>query len=329
MLHLPSQPPAKTVEELERIREGFSAQRIPAKQLDENLLIATWNIRAFGGLTEKWRAEEGDTPQRDLHALAMIAEVVSHFDVIAIQEAKETLKALRHMLKMLGPEWGLILTDVNEGRPGNDERLAFVFDTRRVKPSGLAGELVVYVDPEQEEVARPEVLREQFARSPYAVSFTSGSQTFILVTLHVKWGDAPAERLPELRGIADWLADWAARTSDDYNQNLIALGDFNIETPEDETYEAFVSRGLAPPPELQDLPRTIFEEPGKRHFYDQIAWFTHEGREKLTLDYSGRGGNFDFVGLGYPELDPQALSWRISDHYLLWVEFRMPHVGTT
>jgi endonuclease/exonuclease/phosphatase family metal-dependent hydrolase len=327
MLHLPSPPPAKTTEELDRVRAGFVAQGIPPKQLDQNLLIATWNIRAFGDLTEKWQADEADTPKRDMHAVAAIAEVVSHFDVIAIQEARENLKALRHMLKMLGPEWGLILTDVNQGPRGNGERLAFVYDTRRVRPSGLAGELVVYVDPDQEEAADPELLQEQFARSPYAVSFISGDQTFILVTLHVVWGDAPAERLPELRGIADWLAAWATRTSDEYNQNLIALGDFNIETPDDETFAAFTSRGLAPAPELQDLPRTIFETPTARHFYDQIAWFTQEGRQKLTLEYSSRAGQFDFVGLVYPELDEQALSWRLSDHYPLWAEFRMPHLG--
>ncbi len=29
---------------------------IPLKGLDRNLLIATWNIRTFGGLTTKWRS---------------------------------------------------------------------------------------------------------------------------------------------------------------------------------------------------------------------------------------------------------------------------------
>ncbi len=329
MLHLPAAVPAATSQDLARLRQGFADQAVPSKKLDHNLLIATWNLRAFGGLTQKWQSGPGDSPLRDLHSLAVIAEIVSHFDVVAIQEARETLMALRHMLKMLGPEWGLILTDVNQGDRGNGERMAFVFDTRRVKPSGLAGELVVYVDPGQDETADPLVLREQFARSPYAVSFISGTQTFILVTLHVVWGKVPAERLPELRGIADWLADWATRTSDEYNQNLITLGDFNIEDPEDETFLAFSSRGLSPPPELADLPRTIFQGPDENHFYDQIAWFTEGTRAKLTLDYSGRAGQFDFVGLTHAGMDKTPLSWRISDHYPLWAEFQMPHLGTS
>jgi hypothetical protein len=42
---------------------------IPPRQLDRNILVATWNIRAFGGVTQKWRSEEGDSPRRDLYDL--------------------------------------------------------------------------------------------------------------------------------------------------------------------------------------------------------------------------------------------------------------------
>jgi hypothetical protein len=45
------------------------------------------------------------TPKRDLHSLLSIAEIVSRFDVVALQEAKDNLKALRHLLKVLGPNW--------------------------------------------------------------------------------------------------------------------------------------------------------------------------------------------------------------------------------
>src|SRR4029079_10763131 len=116
---------------------------VPPRQLDRNILVATWNLRAFGGVTEKWRSEEGDSPRRDLFDLRCIAEVVSRFDVVAIEEAREDLGALRLVLEVLGDSWGLIATDVTPGRAGNNERLVFVFDTRRLRPSGLAGELVV------------------------------------------------------------------------------------------------------------------------------------------------------------------------------------------
>jgi hypothetical protein len=79
---------------LRELREGLDAT-VPSKQLDRNLLIATWNVRAFGRVTEKWRSEEGDSPRRDLFDVRSIAEIVSRFDVVAIQEARENLSALR------------------------------------------------------------------------------------------------------------------------------------------------------------------------------------------------------------------------------------------
>jgi endonuclease/exonuclease/phosphatase family metal-dependent hydrolase len=328
LLPTSSRPPDTALTELRAIRGALDLSQIPDRHVDRNLLVATWNIRAFGDLAEKWDAGPGDRPKRDLHALLLIAEIVSRFDVIAIQEVKGNIKALRWMLRMLGPDWGLILTDVSRGDPGNNERLAFVFDTRRVKPSGLAGELVIPSGWARDRRIRQDALEEQFARTPYAVSFISGGQTFILVTLHVIYGKKSSDRLAELRGIAEWLADWARRTSEDYRQNLIALGDFNIDREGDETYEAFTSTGLQPPKKLRGLPRTIYDRPDRSHFYDQIAWFRTGDEAALTLEHSGRAGNFDFRGHVYPTLGPSQLSARVSDHLPLWAEFMIPREGS-
>jgi endonuclease/exonuclease/phosphatase family metal-dependent hydrolase len=293
---------------------------VPFKQLDRNLLIASWNIRAFGDLTEKWRTDEGDSPKRDLHALRCITEVVSRFDVVAIQEVRDNIKSLRHMLKVLGTDWGLILTDVTKGRAGNDERMAFVFDTRRVRPSGLACELVV-PDEWVERGVEENALQRQFARTPYAVSFLASGHTFILVTLHVIFGHKAEDRVTELNWIAQWLANWAEQ-EDEWGHNLIALGDFNIDRKGDPNYEAFTSSGLRIPEKLGGLPRTIFDEPQTPHNYDQIAWFTGEQEvPMLSLPFTGQAGNFDFVGVVLGDLNRTELSWRISDHYPMWAEF--------
>jgi hypothetical protein len=87
---------------------------------------------------------------------------------------------LRYRASALGPDqfkntWGLIATDVTRGRAGNSERLVFVFDTRRLKPSGLAGELVVAIEEETDVTAIS--LDRQFARTPYAVSFEAGARS--------------------------------------------------------------------------------------------------------------------------------------------------------
>lgn len=323
------EPPPKEIEqELEKLREELDNE-IPKKVLDKNLLIATWNIRCFGGLTEKWQSSQSDSPKRDLHALRIIAEIISRFDVVAIQEVRGNIKALRHMLKVLGSSWGLVLTDVTKGRLGNDERMAFVFDTRKLQMSGLACELVV--PEEQPNKIGEDALRKQFARTPYAVSFRAGGspikrpKTFILVTLHVIYGKDASQRITELTAIAEWLAQWA-KDVNAYDHNLIALGDFNIDRKNDDLYKAFTSTGLCVPKDLHDAPRTIFTDPEKpdlKKFYDQIAWFTGENNmPALSLEYL-QSGYFDFtqVALTSLNLTKRQLSWRISDHYPLWTEF--------
>jgi endonuclease/exonuclease/phosphatase family metal-dependent hydrolase len=108
--------------------------------------------------------------------------------------------------------------------------------------------------------------------------------------------------------------------ADEFNRNLIALGDFNIDRWNDPNWQAFTSQGLTPPEELFDVPRTIFDKPKTHSFFDQIAWFTKGDREALTLSYGGSGGGFRWTDYLLKDLSNTAQSWRISDHYPLWVE---------
>jgi endonuclease/exonuclease/phosphatase family metal-dependent hydrolase len=310
------QLPDQLAERLLALRAALDVV-IPAKQLDRNLLVSTWNLRAFGGLTDKWRSEEGDEPVRDVFDVRCIAEVVSRFDVVAIQEVRGNLTALQTLQAALGPNWAMIMTDVTRGKAGNNERMAFAFDRRRVRPSGLAGELVVAIETGTS--VTPTGLDRQFARTPYAVSFAADNVQLTLVTLHVLYGEEAA-RASELREIAAWLARWA-REERHWNQNLIALGDFNIDRRGDLLYDAFTSTGLQPAPQLNEVPRTIFGDPGDSKFYDQVAWFVDEERGPVLGLESVTAGTFDFVPLLQGALTRTALSWKISDHYPLWVEF--------
>jgi endonuclease/exonuclease/phosphatase family metal-dependent hydrolase len=273
-------------------------------------------------LTEKWETNEKDSPKRNLHALRCIVDIISRFDIIAIQEVKDNLKCLRETIKALGTNWMFIMTDVTKGKEGNAERLAFIFDIRKVKMSGLACEIVV---PEEYlKDPSPQVMKTQFARTPYAVSFYSAGRTFILCTLHVKYGQAP-ERVPELKMIAKWLSDWAKELQS-WKHDLIPLGDFNIDRKDDDLYKAFTSTGLTVPEVLTKVPRTVFSDPKKpdtEHFFDQIAWFTKQKDiPELTLKFLN-GGTFDFVPYAMSSLNltKNQLSYRISDHYPLWAEF--------
>ena len=142
MPSLDDAPPADVLSDIHALRASLHSTT-PAKRLDDNLLIATWNIRAFASLTREWLAGDADSPKRDLRALLAIGEIIRRFDVIAVQEVKGDLRALRDLMKWLGHDWAFLMTDINLGAAGNSERMAFIYDRRRVETSGLACELVV------------------------------------------------------------------------------------------------------------------------------------------------------------------------------------------
>lgn len=309
--------PAAITNEIAGLRKAVRAS-VP-KRTEGNLLIGSWNLRAFGDLTEKWNAGPNDSPKRDWRSVALIAELVSHFDVFAVQEVRRNTTALRFLMERLGPTWRFITSDVTEGDAGNGERLTFLHDSERVQPSGLVGEIVL-----PDEVDTP---AKQFARSPYAASFATRGVEFVLTTVHVIWGKNAAARVPELSAFAEWMRAWADR-KDDWNQNLFVLGDFNIDRLDDPLYQAFVSTGLFTPGDLNAVPRTIFDDDKSHHFYDQIAWFWDTDSPVLADVLSGlryaSAGSVDFVPHAFAGLTKNELSWRISDHFPLWVEL---HVG--
>lgn len=321
-------PPAGVRNELTNLSAALD-RVIPAKRGRRNMLIGTWNVRAFDRMTRKWRSQSGDSPIRDLSNVLVIAEVVRRFDVVAVQEVRQSAQAFLAMMQVLGGDWAFLVTDVTRGTAGNYERLAFVFDGKRVRPSGLACELVVAAE---EAGIEERVLKKQFARTPYAASFVCGSTPFTLVTLHVTWGERPKDRVPELEEIALWLARWA-KGGDPWGSNLIALGDFNIDRKDDPLYQAFTGTGLKSPDPLNHVPRTVFDDPdpnappNHRNFYDQIAWFTGaRSIPALSFEYSN-AGMFNFADRLIRADSTTQLSWRISDHFPLWVEFELPLPG--
>lgn len=92
------------------------------------LLLGTWNLREFDSAT--WGA-------RLLESYLYIAEIVNRFDLVAIQEVRQDLRALQRLRDRLGSHWDWLVSDVTDGKAGNGERLAFLYDTRKV-PRALA-----------------------------------------------------------------------------------------------------------------------------------------------------------------------------------------------
>ena len=303
--------PRPVVADIARLRRRIEASQLPCKVTDHNLLVGTWNIRAFGDAYGEWGENPG-SPKRNLRALAYIAEVVRRLDIVAVQEVKREIAGIRLLVdEFLGPDWGLILSDVTAGPEGNTERLAFIYDRRRVEPSGLAGEIVLPPTVQGDPAL-------QFARTPYIVGFHAACERFALLTAHIKYGQVPEDRVEELQALAGHVAAEIrdrARTRDALENNLIVLGDFNIDKRLDNPlFQAFVSTGLTVPHQLWGLRTTYNTEP---KYYDQIAWFMGD----LDLHYSERAGVIDFAGAIYQEISLRQMSYRVSDHFPLWVEF--------
>jgi len=264
----------RTIERLLVLRAQL-AREIPARTLNETLLLATWNIRDFD------KASYGDRLQEAIH---YIAEIISHFDLVAVQEVNKDLTALERVMSALGSDWDYLVTDETMGGSGNDERMAFVYDSRKVCFRGVAGELVLpprKVDGEVVPVA-------QVWRTPYIAGFRAGWTKFMLATVHITWDEAtaePASRVAEIEHVAKFLEE-RAEDPDAWSNNLILLGDFNIFQTEDATFEKITEAGFEIPEQLQELPSNAIQT---RH-YDQIAFRARPG----YLDRTGRAGVFDY-----------------------------------
>ena len=152
---------------LERWRDHRSGRSIPPRHT-AHLLVATWNIANLGDPAQ----------QRTPQDLAILASLVSWFDLVAIQEAKRDLGDLRRLLECLPASWRTVFTDV----AGNAERMVFLYDSSAVARRELAGEIAV--PPAHHRHIRIKGIDRKFRgfdRNPYAVAFRKGNFEFTLV----------------------------------------------------------------------------------------------------------------------------------------------------
>ena len=261
----------RAIENLLALREQLDDE-IPTKDTEQNLLLATWNIRDFGKKGTR-RGFGSRLPETHFY----IAEVLSRFDFVAVQEVNE-LDEWQIVMRILGPDWDYIATDVTDPKlGGNGERMTFVYDKRKVWFQNIAGEIVL---PRDMLISRVEAEVEgermyagkQFRRTPFITSFQSGWLRFDICTVHIYYGAASGdklqERIEEIRQIARYLSGRADDALKD-DKALILLGDFNIVHPEHQTMQALLEEGFVIPKCLQQ-PSNILET----HYYDQIVFKT-------------------------------------------------------
>ncbi len=318
----------RTIERLMSLRRSL-ARSIPRRTVDKTLLLATWNLRDFD--SNKF----GHGP-RIPESYYYIAEVISAFDIVAVQEVNRDLSALERVMGILGHNWNYIATDVTEGRSGNNERMTFVYDTRKVSFEHIAGEIVL---PKTMLIAE----ERQFARTPFMAKFQSGWFKFNICTVHLYYGSSSGagyqRRVKEIERIGKFLAKRAKKE----NVNMILLGDMNVVSRDDDTFKALRKSGFVVPDGLA-LPTNMLQN----KFYDQIAFLNK--RDELELGDSEKNAGvynvyntlyqpseFDtYYPLGkhngkWPDDEAERKryfsrewrTWQISDHLPLWIELKI------
>lgn len=312
------------------------ARTVPRRTATDTLLLATWNVRDFD--SDKF----GQGP-RLAESLHYIAEVVSAFDLVAMQEVNEDMRPFEKVMNLLGPAWRYVATDVTEGPSGNGERMVFLFDETKVQFKHIAGEIVL---PKSSLVGG----EHQFARSPFLVRFQSGWFKFNLCTVHMYYGDDSGDGYARRVAEIDAVAKFLKKRADKDGQNYILLGDMNVVSPEDDTMKALRKHKFILPADLtldSNALRWASNIGGDKN-YDQIAFLVR--RDELELGPSANNaGVLNYYKAVFTEDEAEAYfplgkangkwpdtvakrktyyskewrTWQMSDHLPLFIELRI------
>lgn len=282
------------IDNIIKLRKRLSSKTngIPEKKLTGNLILGTWNIRELGNTKYGGRMEE---------SIFYIAEIISRFDLVAIQEVRDNLGDFERVMRVLGKDWGVFISTVTEGTSGNKERLAFLYDKRTVSFKNIAGQIII---PGKSNTV-------QFARAPYVIRFQSGWLNFDICTTHIYYGkdskNSPEykRRVKEISTLVGFCKKYFIDKKQ--SNNLFILGDFNIENKTADTYKAATSSDFKIPDAI--LKSNLAGTNVKRDkIYDQILYYNRF--EDIQFK---NAGIFDFYDTVFDKLSTYLE--RINQHY--------------
>ncbi len=332
----------RTILNINRLKDGI-ATKIPSKKVDKNLLLGSWNIKNFGTLKD-----------RTAESLYYIAEIISAFDIVAIQEINSNISDFKKVLKLLGSDWKHTLSDVTEGNSGNDERFGFIYDSRRVIHSGLSGEIVI-----PPELIDDNSIISQLKRTPSFTGFESGWKKFSIISVHLHPGDGsngvgePNDqeiRKEEVRLLMEILKEKLDKSAYE-DRNMIILGDTNLYEDDNDIVKLITDEGFVESDGLIGK----FTNTSLSEIYDRI-FLNVDDYFEIAIDENGveKGGVFNLFEhvyintpdeiANYHELmlehkgDPSSLTseakfisyfnsyWKrnqMSDHLPIWLEIQI------
>jgi endonuclease/exonuclease/phosphatase family metal-dependent hydrolase len=341
LARLPKRVRERTAKGLDTLRKDL-IHRIPARRYESNLLIATWALRRFGN--------PASAPVGHAESLFYMAQVISSFDLVALQEVDQELLRLRMLLELLGPDWDMLVSETAPGIIGNRERFAILYYKPRVEFRSFSGQIIL---PPERRPGGELLPTRQFARPPLLATFRSGHYEFQVCTAHIIFGGAGQKdmtsRLEEVQKLGKYLhmrSRWEGC-------DLFLLGDFQMGTRESPILETLRGSGIQIPEELLH-PTSL----NKDRYYDLIGYsspdkgtfplgtstprtgtydlFEHvlqdERREEYARDPAFK--QFSHAGQNMPAsraskdrfLLQRFRQWKtslISDHLPLWAELEL------
>ena len=298
--------------EVANLRQWKAHRQVPAKEQDR-ILVATWNIANFGA------------QQREDRHNRLIAEMLSWFDIAAIQEVRENFSNLEDVVRHMGSTYRMLFSDP----AGNNERMAFVYDSAKLTLLEEIGE-IAFPAAQLKSIKLPGVKQpfEGFDRTPYLAAFQGGHTSFVFVNAHLFYGsEKPADvqrRSLETFAVAKW-AQARRKSKFSFARELFAMGDFNMpkNAKGDPVFDALTKLGLELPAHSSEIGSNLESD---KH-YDQIAYFPAESKNLLD----GATGIFDYDAAIFPALWNNGqgkknfdayLRYYISDHRLMWIRLK-------
>ncbi len=289
----------RTIRKLLELKQGLDAAITP-RRTDESLIIASWNIKEFG-----------HTTQRIPESYFYIAETLSYFDLIAVQEIKSSLNDLQIVMRLLGDDWGYLVNDITDGDSGNSERSCYIFNKKRVQLAGLAGEIVLW-----EELTQISAIK-QLKRTPYITGFTAGWKTFAMINLHLHPGQKSADialRREEVKLLLKALAEKKKRDRL-WSENLICVGDFNFytgATKDDPTIQMIADAGFKEVSGLIGIDTNASQTDAYDRFFLSKNEYFSLGQNSAGLE---NGGVFNPFNSVFKTDEASIYSEYMIDHY--------------
>jgi endonuclease/exonuclease/phosphatase family metal-dependent hydrolase len=264
------------------------------KKAPETIRVATFNIQDFG-----------KSKAADPQVMAILARVISQFDVVALQETHggdaDPVGALVQLLRSSGAQYAATISQPI-GRTAQTESYAFLWDDARIRLVRDSAYLVH--DP-----------ADRMHREPMVASFEAvvgagdGRRPFrfTLINVHSSPSEVATSALENELNVLDDVYlrvrqyDYQSTGEEDF----IMLGDLNVDTS---------GLGeLGQIPKIESIAGNTPTNTRRSKTYDHILI-----DRTLTREYTGRFGVIDFQR-DYGLNAEQALM--VSDHQPLWAEF--------